>query len=120
MVMHFGVESAKHRSSGLILYVQSPTYARFNKRAYYKGFKEMPHLIAFGVATVLAILIFVFGEPWLALVAFVGPVLAWVLSLLGVTASGILTTISGGGSFPMVAGIGFIVTIVLAVSSFFM
>ena len=80
----------------------------------------MPHLIAFGVATVLAILIFVFGEPWVALVAFVGPVLAWVLSLLGVTAAGILTALSGGGAFPMVAGIGFIITIALAIASFFM
>jgi len=79
----------------------------------------MTHLISFGVAIVLAICIFVFGEPWVALVAFVGPVLAWAFSLMGVTAAGILTAISGGGSFPMVAGIGFIVTIVLAVASFF-
>jgi len=80
----------------------------------------MPHLIAFGIAAILAVLIFIFGEPWVALVAFVGPILAWSLSLLGVTAATILTTISGGGHFPMVAGIGFIITIVLAIASFFL
>jgi len=79
-----------------------------------------PHLIGLGIAVVLSVVIFIFGEPWVALVAFVGPALAWILSLLGVTAAGILTTMSGGGTFPMVAGIGFLITISLAIASFFM
>ncbi len=80
-----------------------------------------PKLItAFVIAVILAILLIIGGQPCLALVAFVGPVLAWILTILGVTAAGVLTAVSGGGSFPMVAGVGFIVTLALAIYSYFM
>ena len=76
-----------------------------------------PKLItAFVIAVILAILLIIGGQPCLALVAFVGPVLAWILTI----AAGVLTAVSGGGSFPMVAGVGFIVTLALAIYSYFM
>lgn len=77
-------------------------------------------ILAFVIAGVLGVLLIIGGQPWLALVAVAGPTLAWVFTLLGVTGATILTGLSGGGAFPMVAGVGFIVTIALAIYSYFM
>ena len=79
----------------------------------------MSHITGFSIALVLSVMILLLGEPWTALVAFVGPVLAWTLSLLGVSAAGILTFLSGGGNFPLVAGVGFLITLSLAAVSLF-
>jgi len=77
-------------------------------------------VVAFIVAAVIALLLIIGGQPWLALVAFAGPTLAWILTVLGISGAGILTALSGGGAFPMVAGIGFLITLALAVYSYFM
>jgi len=75
--------------------------------------------LAFFIGIIFASLLIYFGHPWEALVAISGPVLAWIISILGISAAGILSFLSGGGSIPIVAGIGFIVTVVLAIISFF-
>jgi len=80
---------------------------------------KMPK-VAFVIAAVLALFLIIGGQPWLALVAFVGPVLAWGLTILGISGAGILTVLSGGGTFPMVAGVGFLITFALAIYSYFM
>jgi len=77
-------------------------------------------VVAFVVAAVTALLLIIGGQPWLALVAFAGPTLAWILTILGISGAGILTVLSGGGAFPMVAGVGFIITLALAIYSYFM
>jgi len=76
-------------------------------------------VLAFVIAGALALLLIFWGHPWLALVSFAGPILAWILSILGISGAVILTALSGGGAFPMVAGIGFIVTLALAIYSYF-
>jgi len=76
-------------------------------------------IFAFIIATLFGVVFILFGHPWLALVSFCGPTLAWVLSILGVSGAGILTVLSGGGAFPIVAGIGFLITMALAIYSYF-
>ncbi len=79
----------------------------------------MTHIVAFSIGLILFVVLFYFGQPWLAFVAMTGPILAWVLSFLGVTGAVIMTWLSGGGTVPIVAGVGFIVTFALVIASFF-
>ena len=79
----------------------------------------MKHIVAFGIGIVLCLGLLFLGHPWIALVAMVGPFLAWSLSILGVTGAAIMTYLSGGGSIPIVAGVFFLITIALAIASFF-
>lgn len=79
----------------------------------------MAHLTAFAIAATLAIVALVFGHPWLGLVAFVGPIMAWVLSIVGISGAVIISTLSGGGAVPIVAGVGIITWIALAIYSIF-
>jgi len=78
------------------------------------------HIIAFTVAIILAILTWQFGKnPWLALVAIAGPLLAWGLSILGVSGAVIFTWLSGGKSVPIVAMVGFLIFFALSFYSYF-
>lgn len=79
-----------------------------------------PKILAVIIGVILAILSVAFGNPWMALVAIVGPVLAVLLSLLGVSGAVILSWLSGGGAIPLVAGVGFIVFIALSIYSLFL
>lgn len=71
------------------------------------------------IAVILGILLILSGRPWIALVALLGPVGAWIASILGVSGAAIMTFLSGGGSFQAVAGIIFIIAIALGIASFF-
>jgi hypothetical protein len=84
-----------------------------------KGEIVLSKLIALAIGIVLSLILVIFGHPWIALVALVGPVLAVVLSVAGISGAVILSTLSGGGTIPIVAGVGFIVTIALTIYSFF-
>lgn len=73
--------------------------------------------VAFIIAIILCIALLYFGHPWIALVSFAGPTLAWVLTILGISGAGILTFLSARGAIPIVAGIGFLFTILLSIYS---
>ncbi len=75
--------------------------------------------VSLTIAIVLAIILFIFGHPWLAIVSLMGPVVAVLVTMAGISGSAMLVLLSAGGSIPMVAGLWFIVIICLGIYSFF-
>ncbi len=75
-------------------------------------------VLAAVIGIVLGVVLIINGRPWIALVAMFGPIGAWVVSILGLSGAGLMTFLSGGGAFPAVAGIIFIIAIVLGIASF--
>ncbi len=78
--------------------------------------------IAFTIGLILLGLFWYFDQLWIGIVAFFGPTLAIILSILGVTGAGIMTFLSFKGKLPIVAGVGFLITfflvLTLAISKF--
>ncbi len=77
-------------------------------------------MVGIVIAVILGLIFIFSGRPWIGLVALLGPVGAWVASILGVSGAAIMTFLSGGSAFPAVAGIIFIIAIALGIASFVM
>lgn len=63
------------------------------------------HGVALLVAILMAGFSYQFGDPWLALIAILGPITAYAVSALGLSGAAIFTVLSGGRSIPIVAGV---------------
>lgn len=76
------------------------------------------HLIAISVGVLLLVVFFLLGEPWIGIIAVSGPILAFALGKLGVSGSAIFTALSLNGRLPIVAVLGFLIALCLAIYAF--
>ncbi len=76
------------------------------------------HYLSLFIGVILCGTLIYFGKPWVGLVALAGPVMAWVLAIASISGATILTFLSGKGSLPIVAVVGFLITAFLAAYSF--
>ena len=78
----------------------------------------MKHKISLTVGAVLFGVLIYYGEPWIALVAIAGPIMALVLMVTGVSGAVIFTWLSAGKQLPILTVVGFLITAALAAYSF--
>lgn len=76
------------------------------------------HYLSLFIGAILCGVLIYFGKPWIGLVALAGPSMALAFTIAGVSGAAIFTWLSGKGSLPIVAVVGFLITAFLAAYSF--
>lgn len=76
------------------------------------------HLLAISIGLVLLAVFVYLGKPWIGIIAVLGPLFAYLLTKFGVSGRAIFTALSLNGTLPIVAVVGFLITLCLAAYAF--